>query len=188
MEISFDQYAPAQQFFAIALGDVATGWGGWNNSNPDKGLVLVVRPTDSWIEIHTMSGTDWPAHKGDMNKDLEIIKGKSMTIEIKKVSGAYKCYINGKEMTQFKDSVLKLSDTLDNGAYLTLSTMNWNENKNTAAAATVYSLNGVSFAENGGKVPATGENSAAVMMISLFGVLSCAGVITMIRLKKKNEI
>ena len=190
MEISFDQYAPANQFFAIALGDVATGWGGWNNSNPDKGLVLVVRPIDSWIEIHTMTGTDWPVHKGDMNKNLEIIKGKSLTLEIKKDDGAYKCYINGKEMAQFKDSVLKLSETLDNGAYLTLATMNWNENKNMPAAATVYSINGTSFAESGGSAntPQTGENTAALLMFSLFGILSCAGVITMIRFKKKNEI
>ncbi len=190
MKISFDQYAPANQFFAIALGDVATGWGGWNNSNPDKGLVLVVRPTDSWIEIHTMTGNEWPTHNGDMNKNLEIIKGKSLTLEIKKVSGAYKCYINGNEMTQFRDKILKLSETLDNGAYLTLATLNWNENKNMPAAATVYSINGTSFAEGGGNAntPQTGENTVALLMFSLFGILSCAGVITMIRLKKKNEI
>lgn len=144
--MSFDEYAPANQFFTITLTDIQ-GWNGWNNSNPNKGLALVIRPVDSFIEIHELTGNTWPTHVGDVTRDFEIVKGTPVTFEIKKSGDYLKFYINGVEMTQFKDSRYDLLNKyLSDGAYVTLSSLNFNENKNLTATATVQSLNEDVFA------------------------------------------
>lgn len=203
LQLSFDQNSPANQFIAIALGDIATGWGGWNNSNPDKGLVLVVRPTDSFIEIHRMNGGDWPDHKGDMSKNFEIVKGKMLTLEIKKEDNAYKCYIDGKLMTQFKDSVLNLSEVLDDGAYLTLSALNFTGNKNMPAAITVAAINDTVFAEASNEVSSNTNNNSKpddtnyekepaqtgdmnmVLLFSILAFVACGSLVTIVYQKQK---
>ncbi len=180
--MSFDKYVPANQFFTIILSDIQ-GWNGWNNTNLNKGLALIVRPSDSFVEIHEMTGSAWPTHVGDMSKDFEITKGKAVTFEMKKVGDYFKFYINNVEMTQFKDKNYGLYNKyFTNGAYLTLSTLNFNEDKNLIAAATIKSINKDVFASNLVQNPTTGDNSLWYGGLMIFMAVS---VILVIIAKKK---